>query len=60
VINFLYKQREDETFVINYNGLPYHVTKEDPLYVECVVDYRKLEQLPPDEPPPPESPPIGG
>lgn len=33
------KFRFDGSFVINLNGLPYHVTKEDNLYEQILSDY---------------------
>ncbi|MDR0453260.1 MAG: hypothetical protein LBH05_00445 [Deferribacteraceae bacterium] len=32
--------RDDNTFVIDYNGLPYHVIQGDPLYEETITDYK--------------------
>jgi len=56
MITFLYKKRPDDTFVIEHQGNPYHVIEDDPLYDLCVEEYDALDQLPPDEPPPPEVP----
>jgi hypothetical protein len=52
MITFLYKKRPDDTYVIDRQGLPYHVIHDDPLFEECVEEYAALEQEPPDEPPP--------
>jgi hypothetical protein len=54
---FLYKQRPDGTYVIEYQGNPYHVIEDDPLFAECVEAYDALEEEPPDEPEP-ELPPV--
>jgi hypothetical protein len=54
MITFLYKQRPDDTFVIESGGNPYHVIADDPLYEQCVEEYAELEVLPPDEPEPQE------
>lgn len=56
-VEFLYKRRPDDTFVISVNGLPYQVIESDPLYEPCVEAYEALNELPPDEPPP--APPQG-
>jgi hypothetical protein len=56
MITFLYKQRDDDTFVIDKAGNPYHVVEADTLYAQCVEEYAELEVLPPDEPLPPAMP----
>ena len=43
-------RRADNTFVIDHNGYPYHVTTDDPLYAEVVVAANGLV-LPPEPPP---------
>jgi len=50
---FLYKQRDDGTYVIEHNGNPYHVIADDPMWEQCVEDYDALDEEPPDEPAPP-------
>ena len=54
MITFLYKQRPDNTFVIEHKLGPYHVILGDPLYAQCVEEYAALDAEPPDEPPPQE------
>lgn len=48
-------RRPDGTFVIEYNGLPYHVIQADPLFTEVAAAAEGVE-LPP-EPAPPIPPP---
>jgi hypothetical protein len=59
MITFLYKQREDGTYVIAHKGNPYHVIEEDELWGQCVEEYAALDEEPPDEPEP-KSPEMGG
>jgi hypothetical protein len=46
-------RREDGTFVVLFRGYPYHVTKDDPLYLEVseATEGRELTpEIPPDPP----------
>lgn len=52
MITFLYKQRDDGTYVIEHKGNPYHVIEEDELWEQCVEEYAALDEEPPDEPEP--------
>lgn len=55
----LLHRRDDGTYVIELNGLPYHVTLDDPLYVEVAASAEGVE-LPPEPGPmvlPPAPPP---
>jgi hypothetical protein len=54
-IKFLYQQRPDGTYVIEHNGMPYHVVESDPLYAQCEAEYTTDADYP-DEPPPPSPP----
>jgi hypothetical protein len=57
MITFLYKIRTDNTYVIEHELNPYHVTADDDLYPQCADEYEALEVEPPDEPAP-EAPPV--
>jgi hypothetical protein len=58
MITFLYRQRDDGTYVIEHKGNPYHVIEEDELWDACVEEYAALEEEPPDEPEPKEIEPL--
>lgn len=45
-------EREDGSFVVERNGLPYHVTPDDPLFAEA-QEAASAETLQPEPPPPP-------
>ena len=47
----LLHRRTDGTFVITYNGKPYHVTQDDPLYAEVATAAVGID-LPPEPGPP--------
>lgn len=44
-------RRDDGTFVILHNGMPYHVTPDEPLFAEAQAAAEGLD-LPPEPPPP--------
>lgn len=44
-------RRDDGTFVISHNGMPYHVIPSDPLFAEAQAAAEGLA-LPPEPPPP--------
>jgi len=50
-------RRNDGSFVIELNGLPYHVIQSDPLFAEVSASAEGVELLP--EPVPPAPPPVG-
>jgi hypothetical protein len=49
----LLHRRTDGTFVITYNGKPYHVTQDDPLFTEVATAAVGVD-LPPEPGPPAE------
>lgn len=48
----LLHRRPDDTFVIQHNGWPYHVTVSDPLYAEVAAAADGVD-LPPEQAPQP-------
>lgn len=44
--------REDGTYIIDLNGLPYHVINKDPLFVDCANDFKQNKKLWKKEPSP--------
>jgi len=49
----LLSRREDGTFVAEINGMPYHVTEDDPLWGAAVSEAQRMGETLGFEPPPP-------